>query len=243
MKELVDLWTAEYQTGGLPSSTRTTPSGAVVWALEKLKQHNFRLKTAVDVGCGKGRNSIYLAENGIYVIALDFTPMAIEALEKTATERGLKDKIRACIHDVTEPWPIERNDIDFVVDTFCFKHITPRENRLLYKQNLLQVLGLRGHYLISFSSIGDGYYGQYIKRKKTRLTEKGEEFVEEIVIDHVNGIHSVLYSRESLLAFFAPELELFAELKHNKPSVIHGHTYERETYAILFKRNTRYFVP
>jgi len=237
---LIDLWTSEYQTGGIPSSVRATPSGAVVWAVNKLKQNKCRLETAVDAGCGKGRNSIYLAGQGLQVVALDFTHMAVAALEKTAAELGLQNRIRAYVHDVTEPWPVGRDDIDLIVDAFCFKHITPHENRLLYKQNMLAVLGLRGHYLISFTSIGDGYYGRY--RRKNISAEIDSSEIEEIVIDPVNGIQSVLYSRERVLAFFAPELDLFAEVKHNKPSIMHGHTYERETYALLFRRNPKHFV-
>ena len=242
LKTHADLWTAEYQTGGIPSSARTSPSGAVVWALGKLRDHKMRLLTAVDVGCGKGRNSLYLAEQGLDVTALDFTPMAIKALTQAAQERGLNERIRAVLHDVTEPWPVGRNDIDLIVDTFCFKHITPQAMRLAYKQNLLDVLGLRGHYLISFASIGDGYYGRYRRQSLEASKAEEAEGVEEIIIDPVNGIESVLYSRERVLSFFAPELDLFAELKNTKPSVMHGHTYERETYALLFRRNPRHFV-
>ena len=241
-KTPVDLWTDEYQAGGLPSSTRMTPSGAVVWALTKLKQNHSRLRTAVDAGCGKGRNSLYLAAEGLHVTALDFTPMAIEALEQAAAERKLSDRIRPLVHDVTEPWPVGHIDIDLIIDTFCFKHIAPHDMRLAYKRNMLDVLGIYGHYLISFASIGDGYYGRY--RRGDRPVGAGDSGagIEEIIIDPVNGIESVLYNRKHVLDFFAPELDLFAEVKHNKPSVMHGHTYERETYALLFRRNPHHFV-
>lgn len=237
-KTPVDLWQDEYETGGIPSSARTSPSGAVVWALDKLNQAHARLRTAVDAGCGKGRNSLFLAHKGLQVTALDFTPSAVAALEAAALAEGLNGRVRTHVHDVTEPWPVGREDVDLVIDAFCFKHITSRDERLLYKENMLNVLGLRGHYLISFASIGDGYYGQYIRKQKP----EGQPGPEEIIIDPVNGIESVLYDREHVLAFFAPELDLFAEVKHNKPSMMHGHTYERETYALLFRRNPKHFV-
>lgn len=240
VKTPVDLWTDEYQAGGIPSSRRMSPSGAVVWALERLRKTHCRLRTAIDVGCGKGRNSLYLADQGLEVTAMDFTPSAIHALENTAKERGLAERIRPVIHDVTEPWPIGRIDVDLVIDAYCFKHIAPQDMRVAYKRNLLETLGLRGHYLISFSSIGDGYYGRY-RRRPVKNPQPGEA-VEEIIIDPVNGIESVLYSRERVLAFFAPELDLFAEVRHNKPSAMHGNTYERETYALLFRRNPHHFV-
>lgn len=237
---LVDLWTAEYQSGGVPSSTRSSPSGALVWALERLREKNTRLLNAIDVGCGKGRNSLYLASEGFKVTAMDFTPTAIKALKEAAHDKGLTDKIRPILHDVTEPWPVGREDVDLVIDTFCFKHIAPQDMRVAYKKNLLNVLGLRGYYLISFASIGDGYYGRYRRDPMVNMAPEGDEPVEEIVIDPVNGIQSVLFNRASVIQFFSPELELFAELKHSKPSLMHGHTVERETYALLFRRNPKH---
>jgi SAM-dependent methyltransferase len=229
-----DLWAAEHAEGGIPSSTRTSPSGAVVWAVEELKRRNVPLRTAVDAGCGKGRNSLYLASLGLQVTAMDFTPNAVHALEREARARGLAGKVRAIIHDVTEPWPVGRRDIDLVIDTFCFKHITPHELRLEYKAHLLDVLGARGHYLMSFASIGDGYYGRYV----TTVDESGAA----TIIDPANNIPSVLFERSHVLKFFAPELSWLAEIRNNKPSAMHGQVYERETYALLLGRSARHFV-
>ena len=230
---LPKLWDAEYAAQGLPSSVRATPSGAVVWAVGQLREHNCRLRSVVDVGCGKGRNSLYLATQGMQVTALDFTANAVAELHKEAVERHLDDKIRAAVHDVTEPWPVPDDSIDLVVDAFCFKHIAPSELRRAYKANLLRALCVRGHYMISFASVGDGYYGRY---------KQGGDEDEAMIVDPANGIESVLFSRKRVLQFFAPELDLFAEIKHAKPSVIHGQTFDRETYALLFKRNPRHFV-
>lgn len=233
---LIDKWTLEYQQGGIPSSVRTTPSGAVVWAVETLKRQSYPLREALDIGCGKGRNSLYLAQQDMHVTAMDFTPNAIEHLNEEAKAQKLDNKIRAIVHDVTEAWPIAEHSMDLAVDTFCFKHITPYEARVAYKQNLLRALHSRGHYLISFASIGDGYYGQYVTEQVER---DGEE--EALIADPANGIPSVLFSRKQILNFFLPELDLFAEIHHNKPSEMHGKTYERSTYALLLGHNSQHF--
>jgi SAM-dependent methyltransferase len=232
--DLVVKWTSEYEMGGIPSSMRTAPSGAVVWALEELKRQNFPLREAIDVGCGKGRNSLYLARQGMHVTGMDFTPSAIQHLNESAVAEGLADKIRALSYDVTEPWPLAPESADLVVDAFCFKHITPHEARDSYKQSLLRVLRTRGHYLISFASIGDGYYGRYVTR---RVDEH-----EEVVIDPVNGIESAIFSRQRVLQFFMPELDLLTEIHHNKPSAMHGHVYDRSAYALLLRRNPRFYM-
>lgn len=228
-RDLIEKWTAELARGGNPASSRETPSGAVTWAVKKLKDEGFPLRAALDAGCGKGRNSIYLAEQGTHVTALDFTPDAIEHLQTRATELDLTKNIRALVQDVTEDWPVAPASMDLVVDAFCFKHIAAEEGRRAYRANMLRALRSRGHYLISFFSIGDGYYGQYATD-----SHNGQE---QLVLDPVSGVESVLYSREAVVQFLAPELIPFHELQNNKPSLMHGKEYVRKTYALLMQRN------
>lgn len=227
-REQIKKWAAEYAKGGIPSSVRETPSGSVVWAVNELKKLGFPLREACDIGCGKGRNSLYLAAQGMHVTAMDFTPDAIEYLLTQAAEQGLAPKIRAITQDVTADWPVAEAGMDLIVDAFCFKHISPHAERMVYKSSLLRALRSRGHYMISFASIGDGYYGQYV-------TDSAAD--EALVVDPEIGVESVLYTREAVLNFFGPELVLTAELQNSKPSVMHGTEYKRSTYALLLQRN------
>lgn len=227
----INKWKLEYEQGGIPSSVRATPSGAVTWAVNVLQRHNMPLRAALDLGCGKGRNALFMAKQGADVTAIDFVPDAIGALENSASKEGLSRKIRPLLYDVTEPWPIPDASMDFVIDAFCFKHIMPYAAREHYKSELLRVLRTRGHYLISFASIGDGYYGQYVVEKRRR---DGEE--EHLVADPGNGIESMLFTRKRMLTFFEPELSLYMELHSDSPSEMHGKTYPRDTYALLLQR-------
>lgn len=227
----IDKWKLEYLHGGIPSSVRETPSGAVTWAVEAMRRHGFPLRTALDLGCGKGRNSLFLARQGAEVTAIDFVPDAVAALEQSARSEGLSHKIRPLLYDLTEPWPVASASMDFVVDAFCFKHITPYAARQHYKQELLRVLRTRGHYLVSFASIGDGYYGRYVVERRE---VDGEE--EHLVADPGNGIESILFTRKRVLGFFEPELSACMELHNVKPSDMHGESYPRDTYALLLQR-------
>ena len=95
---------------------------------------------------------------------------------------------------------------------------------------MLRALRVRGHYMIAFTSVGDGYYGRYI-------VERNEDDEEMTIHDPTNGLESVLFSRERVLRFFAPELVLFQELHNTKPSVMDGKEYGRSSYALLLRRN------
>ena len=44
---------------------------------------------ALDIACGKGRNALFLAEQGFEVVAIDISPVALEAAQRQAQERSL----------------------------------------------------------------------------------------------------------------------------------------------------------
>lgn len=206
------------------------PSPAVVWAWDELKKHNRAVKHAVDAGCGRGRNSLFLARKGVEVTALDFTPSAINALKLAAHAARLDDKVRALVYDVTEGWPVQQHGIDFVVDAFCFKHITGNAIRLAYKQNIIQALDVRGTFLIAFDSVGDGYYGRYI----TEHCGDGSA----LCLDPATNLQSVLFTRDHVVNFFAPEFRLLAESTGaEKPRA--GGGVSRAPRALLFERNPK----
>jgi methylase of polypeptide subunit release factors len=100
----------------LHSSERTTPSQAVVWAVEELRRQGYPLRSAIDIGCGRGRNTLYLAQQGMQVTALDLMPNAIAALQADAAHHGLQDQIRTLTQDATEPWPIAPDSADLIID-------------------------------------------------------------------------------------------------------------------------------
>lgn len=64
---------------------------------------------ALDVACGDGRNSRYLAELGFAVEAVDVSDVAVAALHAAAAQRGLTVEPRRMDLE-TEPLPIARYD-------------------------------------------------------------------------------------------------------------------------------------
>ena len=224
-------WERAYAAGGIPDSPRQSPSEAVVWAWQELNRQNRPIRHAVDVGCGKGRNTLYLAEQGVEVTALDFAPGAIWQLKQAAQKRNLSPKIRALVYDVMDGWPVQEHSVDFVVDAFCFKHIIGADARLAYKQNLIHAIAARGAYVISFASIGDGYYGQYI------VEHYGDGSA--LAVDPSNNLQSILFTRDHVRTFFMPEFKLMDEKYSNDSSQGKGENVPRQTYAMLFERNPK----
>ena len=81
-----DRWDARYRSGAYEA--RRYPSALLAWWLERLKFTSAPGK-AVDIACGAGRNSLYLARRGWRVDAIDISPVALERLRTVAEAEDL----------------------------------------------------------------------------------------------------------------------------------------------------------
>ena len=70
---------------------------------------------AIDIACGLGRQSLWLAQRGLQVVSLDVSPIAIHALRAAAHVAGLADRIEARVIDLDMGLPIEPTTADVVV--------------------------------------------------------------------------------------------------------------------------------
>lgn len=72
---------------------------------------------ALDLGCGTGTHSIYLAQHGFEVVGVDFSPKAIELAHQKA--RGIPGAIEFRVGDVTR-LDFLHDTFDLVLDVGCF---------------------------------------------------------------------------------------------------------------------------
>jgi SAM-dependent methyltransferase len=77
---------------------------------------------ALDIGCGNGRNAIFLAQSGFTVEAMDYSQTAIDWAEQRATEAGVEIGLRhASVFEID----FTPRSYDFIYDSGCFHHIAP----------------------------------------------------------------------------------------------------------------------
>lgn len=77
---------------------------------------------ALDVGCGNGRNSLYLAARGFDVTAWDKNPASIANLQRIAGEEGM-DNLNASIVDLNGL--TFDGDYDFILSTVVLMFLAP----------------------------------------------------------------------------------------------------------------------
>ncbi len=81
-----EKWNRRYSEGEY--STRKHPSVLLEDWLPRFSVES-EPPRAMDVGCGLGRNSLYLARRGWHVVAVDVSDVALEKLGQTSSEENL----------------------------------------------------------------------------------------------------------------------------------------------------------
>jgi SAM-dependent methyltransferase len=79
-----------------------TPPSQFLWRVEADLPMRGR---ALDLACGRGRNSMWLASRGFTVDAVDFSAIALAKANSLAARRGVADAVRTIEHDLRTGLP------------------------------------------------------------------------------------------------------------------------------------------
>ncbi|MEU1044522.1 class I SAM-dependent methyltransferase [Streptomyces sp. NPDC005897] len=112
---------------------------------------------ALDLGCGAGRNALFLASRGFEVDAVDLSPVAIAWGEERAREIGAEVRL-LCGDAFTLSSTELSGSYDLVVDSGCFHHLPPHR-RVSYLRLLDRVLAPGGHLALTSFAAGEGGMG------------------------------------------------------------------------------------
>jgi ubiquinone/menaquinone biosynthesis C-methylase UbiE len=117
---------------------------------------------ALDICCGAGTNTIYLATKGFEVTGIDISPTAIEIAKKKAEQE--KVKIDFMVQDFLN-LPFGNDEFDFVFDMGCFHHVKV-ENRFTFINGVHRVLKKDGNYMLTCFSYKNGKaWNHFTKRQ------------------------------------------------------------------------------
>ncbi len=103
-----DKWDARYRDGAYEG--RSHPTALIVQWLPRLPRGR-----ALDVACGAGRNSLYLAASGLAVTALDISRVGLERGQRAAAERGLAIEWRCADLDENPESALPAGPFDLIV--------------------------------------------------------------------------------------------------------------------------------
>lgn len=112
IKEAYNNWAASYDQ--MENKTRDLEKIAAKKTLENLSYSN-----VVEIGCGTGKNTIWIAEKADQLIGLDFSN---EMLTK-AKQKFQSSNVDFIETDITRPWKVEDNWADLITCSLTLEHI------------------------------------------------------------------------------------------------------------------------
>ena len=142
-------------------------------------RHLLPLGTVLDIACGMGRNTIYLAEQGFAVTAVDISPVALELLEQQAKQRQLQIKTEQL--DLENAATLPTGPFDVLLNFFYL-------HRPLLAQELSRVRPGGIAVVRTFSQAGSEQFGQSRPEISLRPAELLEIFSGWEILLHEEGL-------------------------------------------------------
>lgn len=145
---------------------------------------------ALDLACGRGAQSLWLARRGLRVTAIDVSPVAVDEVRRAAGVEGLAAAVDARVHDLDDGLPID------VVDGHRFDVVVCQRfrDRRLYPQLLgvLRVGGLGIVTVLSEVGLDSGPSAFHARAGELRAAFATGEVIAEREAD---GLASIVFRR------------------------------------------------
>lgn len=135
-----------YLRGDVPWDSGIVPPEIAAW----IESHAAAGKPpgrALDIGCGTGTTSLYLAERGWTVVGVDFAPNAIWRARQKARRRATQ-RVSFRVADVSRPdFLTGEAPFDLAIDVGCLHGLMP-DQRLTYAAHLVRLTRPGATYLL-----------------------------------------------------------------------------------------------
>jgi SAM-dependent methyltransferase len=141
------------------------------YLIKKLMSGEIRNKRFLEIGCGAGDFSYFLAENGLHGVTLDFSDKAVKITE--AKLKPFKNCIRVIKKDFLDFE--DKEGFDFI---FAFEVLEHIKNDILVLNKIFHLLNKGGIFIFSVPakkkrwSILDEWAGHYRRYEKEEIREK-----------------------------------------------------------------------
>ncbi len=159
----------QYRLARPPWDTGITPPEVVAF-VENNQTHG----RALDLGCGTGTNSIYLAQHGYQVVGVDFSPKAIATARAKAQRAHLTIDFHAA--DVTRLDSLRVRELfDFILDIGCL-HALDETGRTRYAEHIARLTRSGSTFMLyAFSPRPTDQPGHLIRIRNVGITTEQVE--------------------------------------------------------------------
>jgi SAM-dependent methyltransferase len=186
--------------------------------LKKEEKYKVEDRIILDLGCGTGRNSNYLAERSNKVIGIEISKEALVLAKKRA--KDLEIGVDYILGDIGEPYNIEDNSIDVILDVTSSNSLDEagRENYLNEMDRVLK----SGGYIFVRALCKDGN-----KNVKNLLKlNPGKEY-DTYIIKEI-GLTERVFSRDDFIKMYGRFFKILNLEKKTSYTTFNNRIYKRD---------------
>jgi SAM-dependent methyltransferase len=230
MKKKKDFWNKEYQTAA-HLALSTEPAEDLIKFTRFLERNHGRkflnvTAQAVDIGCGNGRNLIYLAkEFGMRGVGYDISEMAIAQAKRSAAGLPLTFSVR----NIAEPIPLPDASAMLALDMMS-SHVLNGAEREALREEILRVLKPGGWLFFKSFLLEEDAHAKRLLREHP-AEEEGMYIHPEI------RKAEYVWTEHALRDFFEPYFTIHKIEKSHKHQHADGTAWKRRTISAYLEKN------
>lgn len=224
------FWDHEYANSGGHLKLSEAPSGDMLKFLRWLERHNgtefLNSETsAIDFGCGNGRNLIHLGETyGMQGVGYDISAAAVKIAKHASKDLSLTYEARS----IAGTFPTIPDESQTIVLDMMTSHFLKEAEREVLRNEILRVLK-PGGFLFLKTHLGDGD----LHTKRLFAEAPGKE--KHTYIHPVMGVPEHVYFEDELMEFLEPHFEIKKVYRSHK-HISHGRARKRRTISVYAQK-------
>jgi ubiquinone/menaquinone biosynthesis C-methylase UbiE len=221
-------WDREYQNSKLVTKDQKPQKDFLRFLKWLKKDQKVELDsdyTVLDLGCGTGRNSFYLAEKyGVRAIGWDFSETAIAEGQKNFNHPNLTLEKR----DVSDRFPLGDNSIDLVLDITTSNALNESQ-REIYLKEVSRVLKPGGYFYVRALALeGD--------KNAKELLDRFPGIEKDTYIHPELGVIERVFSEGSFRELYEPYFKIFLMKKKTGYQKFGNQSYKRNYWNVYLRK-------
>ncbi len=203
----------------------------------------------LDVGCGNGRNSIYLcSQHDMKGVGFDISGVAVDQAKKSTEQlsksSGKKIDMEWYTQSASEKLPVEDGSVDVIIDLMT-SHFLREKDREAYIREIVRVMKPYG-WLLFKTFILDGDF--HAKRLIAENGDPGEMIYDEggnkvgstapesnSYIHPKIGVYEHVWTESEIHETFSPYFKIYKTIKSYK-HIRDGKPYKRRTVSVYMEK-------
>jgi len=169
-KKLLNLQSQHWESNfsSKPEMFGFEPSYSAKKALDLFKKNN--ITNIIELGAGLGRDTIFFAQNGIYVHAIDYSLSATNIIKKRSKENNLDDLIKVENYDIRKKLNCDNENFQACYSHMLFCMALTNQDLKDLNQEIFRVLKKDGFNIYTVRNHSDGDF--------KKGTHRGEDMYE-----------------------------------------------------------------